>query len=464
MANAVDSQIPDALRRNDALFRAISDASPLGIFVSDAAGECIYTNTAYQKISGLSFAEALGTSWSKAIHVDDRQRVVTEWLDAARERQLFQAEVRFSRPDQSVAWARLNATAMWAGDSVHGYVQTVEDITERKAMEAVLRTAEGLIHEERERAEITLNSIGDAVLTTDADGRVSYLNPAAERMSGWSRKDAVGRPLGEVFTIVDGDTRIPAADPTLRALAANRTTGLAANTALIRRDGQSVAIEDSVAPIHDRGGAVRGAVIVFRDVTRARAMAERMAYLAQHDFLTELANRALMSERLGQAIGLARRHRKQLALLYLDLDSFKDINDDLGHAFGDEVLKQVAARLVASVRTTDTVCRHGGDEFVILLTEIEQRQDAANVAQKLLDALAEPQNLAGREIGVTVSIGISIFPDDCQDVDGAMRNADAAMYQAKASGRNAYRFFQPDAQHPMGPPPRSDGRLQREGA
>lgn len=436
------ARMPDGLRRNDALFRAISDASPLGISVSDVAGACVYTNPAYQKISGLAPEQALGSNWSKALHPEDRPRVVAEWRDVARKQQLFQAEVRFLRGDLSVVWTRLNATPLWDGGVLSGYVQTIEDISERKKLESVLRTAEALIYEEKERAEITLNSIGDAVVTTDSAGRVRYLNPAAESMTGWSRLNALGRPLTEVIPMVDGDTRVVAMNSALRAIAGNRPLGLAANSVLVRRDGIELAIEDSVAPIHDRDGTVTGAVIVFRDVSKARAIAERMAYLAQHDVLTNLANRALLTERLGQAIGLARRHKKQLALLFLDLDGFKGINDALGHAVGDQLLKQVAGRLVTCVRSTDTVCRQGGDEFVILLAEIAQRQDAATIAEKLLAMLAEPQDVNQQPVRVTLSIGISIYPDDSHDVDSAMRNADTAMYQAKEAGRNTYKFFQ----------------------
>lgn len=432
----------------EAQFRAISDALPLGIFVSDAAGECVYSNAAYHKISGLDFDQALGTNWSRAIHPEDRQRVVSEWREAVRSGLLFQAEVRFLRDDQSVVWTRLNATAMRDGEVLHGYVQTVEDISERMKAEAVLRAAEESLYEEKERAQVTLNSIGDAVVSTDPEGRVTYLNLVAERMTGWSLEDAVGQSLADVFRIIDGATREVATNPAERAIAENRTVGLAADCILVRRDGMEFAIEDSAAPIHDRNGRVTGAVIVFHDVSESRAMAEKMAYLAQHDFLTGLANRALLTERLSRAIGLAQRHKKQVALLFADLDDFKRINDSMGHTVGDQLLKLVADRLVSCVRATDTVCRQGGDEFVILLAEIEQPQDAANVAEKLIAALEVPQLVGEHEYAVTLSVGISVYPDDSHDVDTVMHNADTAMYQAKASGRNNYKFFRADMESP----------------
>ena len=433
-----------ALQSSEERFRAMSDASPLGIFVSDAEGSCIYTNAAYHTISGLSLEETLGTNWSMAIHPEDRERVLAEWRDAAREQAPFQTEFRFLQKDESIVWTRVNSAAMLDGKKWFGLVQTVEDITERKAAEFTLRVAEENLFMEKERAQVTLNSIGDAVLTTDTLGNVTYLNLVAEAMTGWAHDEALGRPITEVFNIVDGTTRLAAANPMLRAIGENMAVGLAANTVLIRRDGSESAIEDSAAPIHNRDGQVTGAVIVFHDVSESRAMALEMAHLAQHDFLTGLPNRLLLTEQFSHAIGLARRHTKQVGLLFLDLDNFKHINDSLGHAVGDLLLQSVANRLVECVRTTDTVCRQGGDEFVILLAEIGHPQDAAHVAETLRTTLDMPHQIDGHELHITLSIGISIFPDDGIDVDTLMQNADTAMYHAKANGRNNYQFFRAD--------------------
>ncbi|PKO90342.1 MAG: diguanylate cyclase [Betaproteobacteria bacterium HGW-Betaproteobacteria-12] len=431
----------DALRDSEARFRAMSDASPLGIFVSDAAGDCVYTNAAYHQISGLDFAQALGTSWSMAVHPDDRQRIVVAWRAAVASDEPFQAEVRFLRRDGSTVWTRLNAAPMLDGLPGRGRVQIVEDISQRKADDAVLQRAQEELFAEQERAQVTLNSIGDAVLSTDAAGNVTYLNQVAETMTGWSTESALGQPLTEVFRIIDGASREPVSNPGEQAIAENRIVGLAADSILIRRDGTESAIEDSSAPIHDRNGQVTGAVIVFHDVSESRAMAQKMSHLAQHDFLTGLPNRVLLTERFERAIGQARRHHKQVAMLFLDLDYFKNINDSLGHVIGDQLLQSVAARLVACVRSTDTVCRQGGDEFVILLAEIEHHHDASQVADKLLASLIQPHLIEGNELHVTLSIGISIFPDDGDGAETLMQNADTAMYYAKASGRNNYQFF-----------------------
>ena len=426
-----------ALTLSEARFRAMSDASPLGIFVSDIHGECVYTNAAYHAISGLSLEQTLGTNWRMAIHPDDRQRVLLEWRAAALGEAVFKSEARFLRSDGSIVWARLNAAPMLDGPQLRGHVQIVEDITERK-------TAEDALFEEKERAQVTLNSIGDAVLTTNLPGNVTYLNQVAEMMTGWSRESAIGRPLSEVFRIIDGSSRKEAPNPAQLAISENRTVGLAADSLLLRRDGQESAIEDSAAPIHNRDGEVIGAVIVFHDVSESRTMALKMTHLAQHDFLTGLPNRVLLTERLSRAIGQARRHDKRVALMFIDLDYFKHINDSLGHAIGDQLLQIVAERLKICVRNTDTVCRQGGDEFVILLTEIEGTQDAAPVAEKILAAFTDPCIVVGNELHVTLSVGISIYPDDARDADGVMKNADTAMYHAKANGRNNYQFFTPE--------------------
>jgi len=176
-------------------------------------------------------------------------------------------------------------------------------------------------------------------------------------------------------------------------------------------------------------------------VSEARAMKLKMTHLAQHDFLTDLPNRLLLNDRITQAISLARRHGEHLAVLFLDLDGFKHINDSLGHAIGDKVLQMVAQRLVACIRTSDTVSRHGGDEFVILLSEIAEAGDAAISAEKILAALAMPHTISELKVNLSASIGISIYPQDGQDADTLIKNADAAMYLAKGKGSNKYQAF-----------------------
>jgi diguanylate cyclase (GGDEF)-like protein/PAS domain S-box-containing protein len=312
--------------------------------------------------------------------------------------------------------------------------RALRNAIERKAVEDAL-------YVEKERAVVTLNSIGDAVLCTDILGNITYLNLVAETMTGWNRGDAVGKPLAEVFRIIDGPTRQTARDPMEMAIKQNRTVGLTVNCVLIRRDGFESAIEDSAAPIHDRAGRVTGAVIVFHDVSAARAMSVRMTHSAQHDVVTNLPNRLLLNDRISQAIVLAHRQHKSLAVIFLDLDRFKYINDSLGHAVGDKLLQSVSRRLLAGVRGSDTVSRQGGDEFVILLSEISHPEDAATSAKKILLSLSAPHSIAGQDLHVDGSIGISVYPGDGEDAETLIKNADTAMYHAKESGRNNFQFF-----------------------
>jgi diguanylate cyclase (GGDEF)-like protein/PAS domain S-box-containing protein len=303
--------------------------------------------------------------------------------------------------------------------------------------------AEALFHE-KECAQVTLNSIGDAVMCTDVGAQVTYLNIVAEGLTGWSREEAAGRPVAEVLRIIDATTREPAPNPVALAIRQNMTVALTPNCVLVRRDGVEAAIEDSTAPIHDRHGQVTGAVMVFRDASTTRALSSKMTHLAQHDSLTDLPNRILFSDRLTEAIAAAQRYRRKLAVLFLDLDRFKHINDSLGHVIADRVLQSVARRLHACVRASDTVSRQGGDEFVILLSEVARAQNAAVSAEKLLRAVRTLHRIDQHDLHLTASIGIVTYPNDGTEAETLMKNADFAMYHAKDSGRNNYQFFKPD--------------------
>lgn len=315
--------------------------------------------------------------------------------------------------------------------------RAIRNVMERKMAEEALFI-------EKERAQVTLNSIGDAVISTDVAGNVTYLNVVAERMTGWSQAESKGQPFTDVFRIVDGVTRETLRNPMEFAIQENKPVGLSMDSVLIRRDGVEASIEDSAAPIRDRGGHVTGAVIVFHDVSAARSMVLKMSHLAQHDYLTDLPNRLLLNDRLTQAISLARRSRKQLAVLFLDVDRFKNINDSLGHLIGDKLLQSVSRRLTTCMRGSDTVSRQGGDEFVVLLADVEHAEAAGYSASKILAALAEKHCIAEHDLHVTLSIGISVFPGDGEDAETLLKNADAAMYHAKENGRNNYQFFKQD--------------------
>lgn len=293
---------------------------------------------------------------------------------------------------------------------------------------------------EKSRTEIALNSINEAVVIVDRQERVDYLNFAAEKLTGWAGEEAIGQSVSTVMQIIDrhsGDIE----QRNNEVVRQEKSLILQGGRFLVRRDGSEVAITESVTAIHDTNGTIEGQVIVFHDLTEAQSMTEKMIHLAQHDFLTNLPNRSLLNDRITQAIALAKRREAKLALLFLDLDNFKHINDSLGHETGDLLLKAVAETLAGCVRSSDTVSRQGGDEFVILVTQSSSDEDAALTAEKILSALTVSYSIGNHDLHVTTSIGISLYPEDGEDAETLIKNADTAMYYAKKKGRNNFQFF-----------------------
>lgn len=435
----------ELLAASEVRLKAVTDEAPALISYLDADLRYRFINRAYETWFDLPPGAFAGRTPAEVFGVERTEAKMAQLRAAlAGRRQEF---------EQVLPNDRIVATIMAPderGGRVHGVYLLSVDVTERK------RAEDALFHE-KERAEVTLRSIGDGVVTVDLDGRVDYLNPVAEAMTGWSLDEARGRPAGEVLRFVDanGDAGL---SPLQLAVDENRVLGLASDTLLVRRDGQRAPVEDSAAPIHDREGQVIGGVMVFHDVTEARAMTLRMTHLAQHDHLTGLPNRVLLNDRFAQALSRAKREASTLAVMFLDLDGFKHINDSLGHEVGDLLLKEVTARLKAAVRVSDTVSRQGGDEFVILLPKVRAAGDPARVAEKLLEIVRRPIVVHGSELHVTLSIGIALYPDDGAEPAELMKHADAAMYQAKQGGRDQYRFYTREISE------RADRRLSLEGS
>jgi diguanylate cyclase (GGDEF)-like protein/PAS domain S-box-containing protein len=317
-----------------------------------------------------------------------------------------------------------------------GLLRSLRYAVERKSLEDALLM-------EKELAQATLKCIGDALACTDTAGRITFMNYVAEAMTGWLFPEAVGRPMAEVFRILDATTRAVVSTPGDIEGGHSNDLFLSSNFVLIRRDGIEIQIENSIAPIRDRDGYATGAVIILRDVTKAHAMTRQMTHSAQHDFLTGLPNRGLLSDRIGQAIAFAARHQAQVAVLFLDLDGFKHINDSLGHPIGDKLLQSIAGRLENCVRAADTVSRQGGDEFIVLLSELQVPGDSSIACKRILQALEEVHPIDAHSLHVTASIGVSVYPHDGEDAETLIKNADTAMYQAKENGRQNYQFFTP---------------------
>ena len=346
--------------------------------------------------------------------------------------QLFERTI--TDPKGVARFAILSYIPDFDGDEVRGIFVQATDITERKRMEDAL-------FDEKERMRLTLRAIGDAVVCTDAQGQVTYLNPVAQRLTGWQAFDAAGHNADEVVNLRSADNDALLDSPLRQAIQQACAVDAVRGIVVHRSSGARFQVEGSASPITDRHGAVTGAVAVLRDVTEAVAMAERMAHLAQYDTLTDLPNRLLLQDRAEVAMAQARREAKLLGVMYLDLDGFKQVNDNLGHAVGDQLLVQFARRLQAAVRASDTVCRQGGDEFVVLLPGLDTPEAACGVARKILAACDTPFELAGRRVQVGISGGIALFPQHGDTFDDLSRHADDAMYTAKRGGRMRFMLY-----------------------
>jgi len=305
----------------------------------------------------------------------------------------------------------------------------IRDVSERKRYEQAL-------FREKELAQVTLQSIGDAVITTDAFGRVKSINPVAEKLTGWPQAEAEGLPLKEVFRLVNETTQKPVENPVDKLLRGKGNEDFANNTLLIARNDSEFAIAPSAAPIRSREGEIIGVVLVFRDVTSSRHMARQLSWQASHDPLTGLVNRREFEQRLEQALLTAQQQNTQHALCYLDLDKFKVVNDTCGHAAGDELLLEVTRILQEQVRKSDTVARLGGDEFAVLLQQcpLERGKEIAEAIRKQIQEFRFV--FQEKTFSIGVSIGLASITPESPNLDRILSLADAACYAAKNSGRN----------------------------
>jgi diguanylate cyclase (GGDEF)-like protein/PAS domain S-box-containing protein len=322
-------------------------------------------------------------------------------------------------------------------------LELAQNVAELEQEIAERRRAENALFDEKERIEVTLASIGDAVITTDVNGRVNYLNPMAEKLIGCSGDEMAGCFLAEAFTVVNEASRVPVEDPVQESLREGKIVGLSSSALLIRRDGQERSIDASAAPIHDHAGATIGSVLVFRDVSEARRAARQLSYHASHDALTGLINRREFERRVERILATAGTEESH-AVLYLDLDQFKVVNDTCGHAAGDELLRQISGVLALQVRKRDTLARLGGDEFGVLLEHCRQDQ-ALRIAGQILEALQGLRFVwQERAWNIGASIGLVPMTPDLDNLASILKAADSACYVAKDQGRNRVHVYQPD--------------------
>jgi diguanylate cyclase (GGDEF)-like protein/PAS domain S-box-containing protein len=361
------------------------------------------------------------------IHRDDRQKVEAAFRDSLHQSAAAAIEHRIVMPDGRVKiveehWQVFHDAE---GQPLRA-LGTSQDITERTHVEDQFRLQADL-----------LAAVGEAVIATDLEGKITYSNRYAESLYGWTASEMHGRDIGDVAPVAPSDAGA-------KDLRASISTGVSWSGELniLRRDGTPFPVQVSISPIHDKTGALIGTIGVSADISERKLYEGRIEYLATHDALTDLPNRNLLNDRLTQASGHAQRSSESVAVIFLDLDHFKFFNDAYGHPLGDALLKAVAVRLKATVRQADTVARLGGDEFVVLATDLaDPLLGASEVARSIVAALAQPFAIDGREFTVTASMGISLYPVDGTNLDELLKNADAAMYRAKDSGRNDYKFY-----------------------
>lgn len=310
----------------------------------------------------------------------------------------------------------------------------LDEIAQRKK-------AERNLFEQKERAQVTLASIGDAIVTTDAKGQVVYLNPIAEELIGWHNADAKGRPIADMMHLLNEATREPIENPVLSCLRENAHAVANNASLLLRPDGREIPISDSAAPIHDRERSIIGAVMVFHDVATERQLTQQLSYQATHDALTGLINRQEFERRLSRVLQSTQEDHAEHALMFLDLDHFKQVNDTSGHAAGDELLRRIAALFKHAIRQRDTLARLGGDEFGLLLERCSM-QLAESIAKELLHHInAFVLDWSGVPHKVGLSIGIVAINQDSVSLSTVFSAADAACYESKRSGRNRYSIY-----------------------
>jgi len=426
----------EALRRSEAQYRGLFENVVEGVYRSSAGDRFESVNPALVAMLGYDSTEELlavpSVAELYAQPVDREQFVAALRRDGV----LRDAECQLRRRDGTLITVVENARVVRSPDgAVEGYEGTITDISVRKRAELQL-------YDEKEKAQVTLQSIGDAVITADADGRIEYLNPVAEELTGWESREAAGRPVTEVFQVVSESTRQPVDSPILRCLREGRVVEIADPTLLINRQGQEIAIQDSAAPIRDRSGRLIGVVMVFHDVSQERHLQRALTYQATHDALTGLINRREFERRLTDVLHAVRADPGTgHVFMYLDLDQFKVVNDTCGHQAGDRLLKQITSVLQTRVRTSDTLARLGGDEFGVLLQDCTLEM-AGRIAENLRQAIRDFRFVwQDRVMNVGVSIGLAEIGADSETPASIMSAADVACYSAKESGRNRVQTY-----------------------
>ena len=427
----------ERLRASEARYRGLFENTVDGVYIASREGEIITANPALVEMLGYDSVDdlkAAGHTTVLYVNPIDRERVFAR-LEAQGYVRNFEYRLRCKDGKQIVVLE--NSRAIYDDeDNIIAHEGTITDITDRKR-------AETRVFEEKERAQVTLQSIGDGVITTDADGNVDYINPVAQDLTGYDLRSARGMPVTDLMMIVNEHTRATCENPVVRCLKEGRVITLPENSVLITRNGDEVPIQDSAAPIRDRIGNIIGSVMVFHDVSKESRLFRQLSYQASHDTLTGLINRREFENRLVGALDAIKHNAEEThALLYIDLDQFKVVNDTFGHTAGDALLRQLSDIIQTKIRSTDVLARLGGDEFGILLERCSQER-AVEVAEAIRGTI-EGYRFEWQDSFTTVrcSIGVVLVTNEnMEDAAGLMSSADVACYSAKDMGRNQVHFY-----------------------
>jgi len=422
-----------ALQESEERFRLITETIDEVFWIAGVKTDAtFYISPGYERVWRRSRESLLANprSFLDPVHPDDKARVL-ENLKSKEAGQPHDHEYRIFWPDGSIRWIWDRGFPIKdAEGTVSRYVGIAEDITERKRVEAALYDTQEQFHQLAEH-------IPEAFWITDIQrDQVVYVSPAYEQIFG-QRYSSLEDAMGAWYQAIHPADR----ERTIAEYRNQRGGNIDHEYRIVRPDGVTRWLRSRGFPVLDAGGVPYRMAGTIEDVTERRDMRERLLHQAQYDSLTQLPNRALCYDRLKQAINQAQRRNCVVGCLFIDLDRFKTVNDTLGHAFGDELLKQAGERLAQSIRSGDTVARLGGDEFAVILCEIAQGAHAGAIAQKIIDVLSKPFQLDGHEVFISASIGVTIYPGDGADADTLIKNADVAMYHAKEHGRNNYQFY-----------------------
>jgi diguanylate cyclase (GGDEF)-like protein/PAS domain S-box-containing protein len=423
-------------KESEARYRGLLEAAPDAMVVVNVAGEIVLLNVRAEKEFGYSRDELIGQKVKNIIPEGFAERIIADGTRSAAEALAQQIgtgiELLGRRKDGSEFPIEIMLSPL---ESAEGILLTaaIRDISVRQAAEKHLAQMES-------RYRGLLEAAPDAMVVVNQDGEIVLLNVQAEKQFGYRRDELLGQKVKNI--IPEGFAERLIADSlrsTEDALAQQIGTGIELNGR--RKDGSEFPIEIMLSPLESAEGVLVTAAI--RNITTRKKAEALMIHSSEHDFLTGLPNRMLLSDRVNQSIRMAIRHKRKVAVLFLDLDGFKHINDSLGHPTGDKLLQSVGKRLVDCVRSSDTVSRQGGDEFVVLLSEEEDSEDASTIAKRMLRAVAEAHFIDQHDLHVTCSVGVSRYPEDGLNAETLIKNADTAMYQAKENGRQTYQYFKP---------------------